>query len=213
MVEGLIDMKYEIVVVGALDTNCYLVYDGESRECAIVDPGAEPAKIIAAVADLELKPVMILNTHGHLDHTGANSDIKAKYRVPLSIHAADAPMLEAASDIEKSLMLDAHHSPPPDRLFAEGVEVLVGGVALRVLHLPGHTPGSVGLLAGKVLFSGDTLFCGGVGRTDLPGGSRKDLQSSIRDKILPLPGETLVLPGHGPWTTVEEEKVSNPFFT
>lgn len=213
MVEGLIVMKYEIVVVGALDTNCYLVYDGESRDCAIVDPGADPAKIIAAVADLELKPMMILNTHGHLDHTGANSDLKAKYRVPLSIHAADAPMLEAVSDIEKSLMLDAHHSPPPDRLFAEGDEIRVGGVLLRVLHLPGHTPGSVGFLTERVLFSGDTLFCGGVGRTDLPGGSRKDLESSIRDKILPLPGETLVLPGHGPWTTVEEEQVSNPFFT
>jgi len=206
-------MKYELVVVGALDTNCYLVYCEETRACAIVDPGAEPGKIFAAVAALELKPALILNTHGHLDHIGANRDMKEKYAVPLYLHAADAGMLEVTEHIELSLLLGARDSPPPDRLLVDGDKITVGRTSLRVLHTPGHTPGSVGFLGNRVFFSGDTLFCGGVGRTDLPGGSWKDLEKSIREKILVLPGETVVLPGHGPWTTVEQETLSNPFFT
>jgi glyoxylase-like metal-dependent hydrolase (beta-lactamase superfamily II) len=206
-------MKYELVVVGGLDTNCYLAYCEESRACAVIDPGAEPEKIFAAVAGLELKPALILNTHGHADHIGANRDMKDKYAIPLWIHAADAGMIKDADHIQVCLVLGGKDSPPPDRLLADGDEVPIGRSSLRVIHTPGHTPGSVGFLGDGILFSGDTLFCGGVGRTDLPGGSWKDLERSIREKILVLPGETLVLPGHGPWTTVEEEKLSNPFFT
>lgn len=206
-------MKYELVVVGALETNCYLVYDEETRECAVIDPGADHEKIVAAIADLELKPVIVLNTHGHVDHIGANSDIVQKYAVPLAMHAADTGMLKVSDYIELSLLLGARNSPAPDRLLAEGDEIAVGRTSLRVLHTPGHTPGSVGFVHGGVLFSGDTLFCGGVGRTDLPGGSWKDLERSIRERILRLPGETVVLPGHGPWTTVEQERSSNPFLT
>lgn len=206
-------MKYEYVVVGALETNCYLVYCEESRACAVIDPGAEPEKIIATVADLELKPVVVLNTHGHVDHIGANSDIVRKYAVPLAIHGADAEMLKVSDYIELSLLLGAKNSPPPDRLLSDGDEIAVGRTSLRVVHTPGHSPGSVGFVHGGVLFSGDTLFCGGVGRTDLPGGSWKDIERSIRERILGLPGETVVLPGHGPRTTVEKERVSNPFLT
>jgi hydroxyacylglutathione hydrolase len=206
-------MKYELVVVGALETNCYLVYCKETRACAVIDPGADPEKIIAAVADLELKPAIVLNTHGHVDHIGGNSDIVKKYAVPLAMHAADTGMLQVSDYIELSLLLGARNSPPPDRLLAEGDEVAFGRVSLRVIHVPGHTPGSIGFVAGGVLFSGDTLFCGGVGRTDLPGGSWKDLERSIRERILTLPEETIVLPGHGPWTTVEQERNSNPFLT
>jgi len=206
-------MKYELVVVGALETNCYLVYCEETRACAVIDPGADPEKIIASVADLELKPAIVLNTHGHVDHIGGNSDIVKKYAVPLAMHAADTGMLQVSDYIELSLLLGARNSPPPDRLLTEGDEVAFGRVSLRVIHVPGHTPGSVGFLGGGVLFSGDTLFCGGVGRTDLPGGSWKDLERSIRERILTLPEETIVLPGHGPWTTVEQERNSNPFLT
>ncbi len=206
-------MKYELVIVGALETNCYLVYCEETRACAVIDPGADPEKIVAAIADLELKPVIVLNTHGHVDHIGGNSDIVRKYRVPLAMHAADTGMLQVSDYIELSLLLGARNSPPPDRLLAEGDEIAVGRITLRVMHLPGHTAGSVGFVAAGVLFSGDTLFCGGVGRTDLPGGSWKDLERSIRERILTLPEETIVLPGHGPWTTVEQERNSNPFLT
>jgi len=206
-------MKYELVVVGALETNCYLVYDEETRECAVIDPGADPEKIISTIADLELKPVIVINTHGHVDHIGANSDIVQKYTVPLAMHAADTGMLQVSDYIELSLLLGARNSPAPDRLLAEGDEVAVGRSSLRVIHTPGHTPGSIGLVHGGFLFSGDTLFCGGVGRTDLPGGSWKDLERSIRERILTLPEETVVLPGHGPHTTVEQERSSNPFLT
>ena len=206
-------MKYEMVVVGALETNCYLVYCEETRDCAVIDPGADPEKIVSTIADLELKPVVVLNTHGHVDHIGANIDIVKKYGVPLGIHAADTGMLQVSDYIELSLLLGAKNSPPPDRLLAEGDEIAVGRKSLRVIHIPGHTPGSVGFVHGGVLFSGDTLFCGGVGRTDLPGGSWKDLERSIRDRILSLPEETIVLPGHGPHTTVEQERSSNPFLT
>jgi glyoxylase-like metal-dependent hydrolase (beta-lactamase superfamily II) len=206
-------MKYELVVVGPLETNCYLVYCEESRTCAIIDPGAEPGKIFAAVAGLELKPALILNTHGHVDHIGANRDMKDKYAIPLYLHAADATMLEVSEHIELSLLLGAKNSPSPDRLLVDGDSIQVGGEALRVVHTPGHTPGSVSFFGDGIFFSGDTLFCGGVGRTDLPGGSWRDLERSIREKILVLPGETVVLPGHGPWTTVEQETLSNPFFT
>ncbi len=206
-------MKYEMVVVGALETNCYLVYCEETRECAVIDPGADHEKIVAAIADLELKPAIVLNTHGHVDHIGANSDIVEKYAVPLAMHKADAGLLQVSDYIELSLLLGARNSPAPNRLLAEGDEVTFGKVSLRVMHIPGHTPGSIGFVEGGVLFSGDTLFCGGVGRTDLPGGSWKDLERSIRDRILTLPAETVVLPGHGPWTTVEQERGSNPFLT
>ena len=117
------------------------------------------------------------------------------------MHAADIGMPQVSDYIELSLLLGAHNSPAPDRLLAEGDEVAVGKTSLRVIHTPGHTPGSIGFVHGGVLFSGDTLFCGGVGRTDLPGGSWKDLERSIRERILSLPEETVVLPGHGPWTT------------
>ena len=206
-------MKYEIVVVGALETNCYLAYCEESRACAIIDPGAEPGKIVRAVAELELKPALILNTHGHVDHIGANREMKDKYGVPLYLHAADAAMLEDPGHLAINLLLGAQDSPAPDRLLADGDEIAVGRSSLRVVHTPGHTPGSVGFLGTGIYFSGDTLFRDGVGRTDLPGGSWKDLEKSIRERILVLPGETVVLPGHGPWTTVEQETLSNPFFT
>ena len=206
-------MKYEMVVVGALETNCYLVYCEETRSCAVIDPGADHEKIIGAVADLELKPVIVLNTHGHVDHIGANSDIIEKYGVPLAMHKADTGLLQVSDYIELSLLLGARNSPAPDRLLAEGDEVRVGNQALRVIHTPGHTPGSIGFLHDGLLFSGDTLFCGGVGRTDLPGGSWKDLERSIRERILTLPEDTIVLPGHGPHTTVGQERGSNPFLT
>jgi glyoxylase-like metal-dependent hydrolase (beta-lactamase superfamily II) len=204
-------MKYEMVVVGALETNCYLVYCEETRVCAVIDPGADHEKIISTIADLELRPAIVLNTHGHVDHVGANTDIVQKYAVPLAMHAADAGMLQVSDHIELSLLLGARNSPPPDRFLAEGDEVAVGRVSLRVIHIPGHTPGSIGFLHGAVLFSGDTIFCGGVGRTDLPGGSWRDIERSIRERILTLPEDTVVLPGHGPRTTVGQERGSIPF--
>jgi hydroxyacylglutathione hydrolase len=206
-------MEYEIVVVGALETNCILAYCPETRACAIVDPGADPELIFSAVAEKDLKPVVILNTHGHVDHIGANRDMKDKYGVPLRIHAADAPMLTGVQNVELGLLLGAKESPAADSFLREGEIVTVGRSSLEVIHTPGHTPGSVSLRGGLLLLSGDTLFCGGVGRTDLPGGSARDLEDSLKHKILTLEDDLRVLPGHGPTTTIGQERASNPFLS
>jgi glyoxylase-like metal-dependent hydrolase (beta-lactamase superfamily II) len=198
-------MRYTIIVVGALETNCYLAYCDETQACAIIDPGAQAELIFPEIYDLGLKPTMIINTHGHIDHVGANRDMKDKFGVPVLIHAGDAAML-GKSQLELSLFLGAKDSPPADKTFADGDEIRIGNGALRVLHTPGHTPGSVSLLADGFLFSGDTLFSEGVGRTDLPGGSQKQLEESIRTKIMTLSDDLVVLPGHGPHTTVGDER-------
>lgn len=204
-------MNYETVVVGALETNCYLMFCDETRECAVIDPGAEPEKILSALSFLDLRPVVMLNTHGHVDHIGANADIKEKYGIPLALHSADLLIFEAGPRMELGLILSARPSPTPDRFLEAGDTIEVGRKKLRVIHTPGHSPGSVSFLGDGILFSGDTLFSGGVGRTDLPGGSQRVLESSIREKIFTLPDDTVVLPGHGPKTTVAEERESNPF--
>ena len=204
-------MKYEHIIVGAIETNCYIVYDDETKECAVIDPGAEVEKIIRIIHQKELKPIMIINTHGHVDHVGANKDLLDEYSVPLLIHSADNPMLDQAGQTELSFFLGAKNSPPADKFLVEGEKVEIGSVQLEIIHTPGHSPGSVSLLGEGILFSGDTLFWGGVGRTDLPGGSWNELVRSIKEKILTLPKDTLVLPGHGPKTTVDQEERQNPF--
>jgi hydroxyacylglutathione hydrolase len=204
-------MKHESVIVGALETNCYIVYCQKTLECAVIDPGAEAEKIIRLIAHMGLKPTALINTHGHVDHVGANRDIKDKFDIPLYIHVADAPMLENVLQTELSFFLGAKESPPPDKFLEEGDEIKIGTVTLLVLHTPGHSPGSVSLIGDGILFSGDTLFFGGVGRTDLPGGSWAELERSIREKIFTLPADTLVLTGHGPTTTVGQEMEFNPF--
>jgi glyoxylase-like metal-dependent hydrolase (beta-lactamase superfamily II) len=205
-------MRYETIVVGALETNCYLVVCEATRECAVIDPGADHELIFLAIAEGELKPVLLINTHGHVDHTGANRDVKEHFGTPILIHAADAPMLGKIQELELSLFLAAKDSPPADRTLKDGDVIRIGRGQLRVLHTPGHSPGSISLLGDGFVLSGDTLFMEGVGRTDLPGGSRPQLVKSIREKLMTLPDETLVLPGHGPHTTIGHERENNPEF-
>ena len=205
-------MKYKNVVVGALETNCYLVYCETTRACAVVDPGADHEQIFLAIAEDELKPVVLVNTHGHVDHTGANRDVKEHFGTPIAIHAADNPMLGKIQQLELSLFLGAKDSPVADRLLKDGDTIKIGAGELRVLHTPGHSPGSISLLGDGFVLSGDTLFNEGVGRTDLPGGSRPQLVKSIREKLMTLPDETLVFPGHGPHTTIGHERENNPEF-
>lgn len=204
-------MKFESVIVGPLETNCYLLYCPETLECAVVDPGAEAPKIFRLVASNALHPVTLLNTHGHIDHIGANRDIKEKFDIPLCIHRDDEPMLKNVLQSELSFFLGAHVSPAPDQYLEDGETIKIGKSSLRVIHTPGHSPGSVSFLGDGFLLSGDTLFFGGVGRTDLPGGSWPELVNSIKTKILTMPDEMPVLPGHGPFTSVGQEKRSNPF--
>jgi hydroxyacylglutathione hydrolase len=204
-------MKFHAVIVGALETNCYLVYCPHTLECAIVDPGADPGRIFLDISRLSLKPVLILNTHGHLDHTGANKDMKERFAAPLLIHAADRGLLDSAEQDELRFLLGAKDSPAADGFLEDGQVLPLGRDSLRVLHTPGHTPGSVCFLGDHFLLSGDTLFFEGVGRTDLPGGSARQLEASIRTKILTLDDSLTVLPGHGPPTSIGQERSNNLF--
>lgn len=200
-----------MVPVGCLETNCYLAYSENSKECAIIDPGADAENITDMIEQHSLKPIMIINTHGHFDHVGANKDIKEKFDIPLLIHPLDVPMLEMVKQAAGLYGIEAENSPPPDKLIHDGDSIEIGKDSLMVIHSPGHSPGSISLHQDSILFSGDTLFCRGVGRTDVPGGSWEALKNSIKTRLLTLPENTLVLPGHGPKTYIGQEKKLNPF--
>jgi len=204
-------MPYETIVVGMMETNCYLVFCGETKECVVVDPGAGGKKILSRIREDDLKPVLLVNTHGHIDHIGANKDILDNFDIPLCIHVSDKELLENAGRSELRFFLAAKESPPPDRFLKDQEVIEFGRSSLKVIHTPGHSEGSISMLEKEFLLSGDTLFCSGVGRTDLPGGNWEKLEQSIREKIFVLPDDTVVLPGHGPMTTVGREKRSNPF--
>ncbi|HHY38244.1 MAG TPA: MBL fold metallo-hydrolase [Clostridia bacterium] len=204
-------MILETVVVGDLGTNCYIVACEKTKEALIIDPGAEPDRIVRLVEKLGVKVVGILNTHGHADHIGADEALRRKLDVPLMIHREDAPLLHSPG---RNLSLwggfDLRISPA-ERLLEEDDEIKVGELTFKVVHTPGHTPGGICLVGHGKAFCGDTLFAGSVGRTDLPGGSWGQLIDSIKKKIMTLADETEVFPGHGPSTTVGEERSSNPF--
>ena len=153
----------------------------------------------------------LVNTHGHLDHISGNAEVKARCNVPLYIHALDRPMLTDATRNLSAFTGEPVLSPDADQTLADGDTLTIGAETLTVLHTPGHTPGSVSFYQSGLLIAGDTLFCGGVGRTDLPGGSEADLLTSIRTKLYSLPDDTTVYSGHGPSTTIGEEKRTNPF--
>jgi glyoxylase-like metal-dependent hydrolase (beta-lactamase superfamily II) len=199
-------------VTGPLETNAYLVADRDTGEALVIDPGGDPAEILAFLAEERLTCRFIVNTHGHFDHISGNRALKSATGASLLVHEDDVPMLTEAVAHARLFMMRAENSPPPDLLLADQGEVRVGSVTLRVLHTPGHSPGGVTLVAPGVAFCGDLVFHGSVGRTDLPGGSERMLLDSIRRHILTLPDDTVLYPGHGPETTVGFEKKQNPFF-
>ena len=194
--------------------NSYLVWRDGAADGVVVDPGFEPDLILDAVRAKKLRVVAVLNTHGHVDHIAGNRAMKAAFPdAPLVIGRGDAGMLtDPRANLSATFGFDVT-SPPADRLVDEADAVEVAGLRFEVLEIPGHSPGHVVFLlreAGVVL-GGDVLFAGSIGRTDFPGGSRPQLVAGIRAKLWPLPDETRVYPGHGPATTVGEEKRSNPF--
>ncbi|WP_025270479.1 MBL fold metallo-hydrolase [Hippea sp. KM1] len=201
------------LITGELEENCYFVFDRSTRECAIIDPGDEPEKIDGVIGEHGLKPRIILNTHYHFDHVGANAFLKEKYNIDLAIHRNDAKPLERAHvDAEIYLLKKQQPSPKPDILLTDGDVISVGSLRLEVLHTPGHTPGSVCFYESseKWLFSGDTLFFESVGRWDFPSGSKDDLLNSIR-RLMKLPDDVVVYPGHGDHTTIGHERAFNPY--
>lgn len=200
---------------GMFFENCQIVWCDAGLEAIVVDPGAwrpqDVQAIVSAIDNTGANVVAIVNTHGHLDHIAANSTLKSRFQAPIWIHAADANMLTDANANGSSLFGLQVSSPPADRLLEDGEVIPLGKSQLTVIATPGHTQGCICLLGDNQLISGDTLFQGGVGRTDLPGGCATTIIESIRSKLLTLPGTTCVYPGHGPSTTIDQEKRGNPF--
>ncbi len=196
---------------GLVNSNIYLVYDEAQRDGIIVDTGGDHQPVTEEIVRRRLKIRYILNTHGHFDHIAANAPLKAVYGVPLGIHPADRKLLLAGGGA--ALFGLAHiPSPPPDLKLTDDLILQVGEWELQVIHTPGHTPGSVCfyLPAERALLTGDTLFAGSVGRTDLPGGNAQQLTASLR-RLLELPPETLIYPGHGRQSTLARELRENPW--
>jgi glyoxylase-like metal-dependent hydrolase (beta-lactamase superfamily II) len=208
----LLAMLIHTFVTGPLETNTYLVADRALSEAMVIDPGGDPAEILAFLAKERLRCTQIVNTHGHFDHISGNKVLKSATGATLLIHEADAPLLSQAAGHARFFNLNAENSPGPDGFLSDREPLKVGKLLLRVLHTPGHTPGGVTIVADGVAFCGDLVFHGSVGRTDLPGGSERVLLDSIRRCILTMPEHTVLYPGHGPETTVGLEKRQNPFF-
>jgi glyoxylase-like metal-dependent hydrolase (beta-lactamase superfamily II) len=204
-------MLIKKLTVGPIMANCFIVGCDQTRQAAVIDPGDEADRILLALAEAKLSVTYIINTHGHFDHVGANRRMHKATGAPILIHALDAPMLSMLSRSAAAWGMSADDSPPPDRTIDEGDAITFGNITFQVLHTPGHTRGGVSLLANRHLFVGDTLFAGSVGRTDFPGGDFDALKSSIQTKLFVLPDDVRVYTGHGPETTIGEEKRHNPF--
>jgi hydroxyacylglutathione hydrolase len=196
-------MKVQVFVVGMLSTNCYVVHDEKTKNAIIIDPGfdspIEAKQLLAYIEKEGLLIKFVVDTHGHDDHIGGNTYLKKKYNIPICIHSKDAEALD-----------DTNKTSPANVLLSEGDTVGFGEEKLKVIHTPGHTLGSICLLNERVVFTGDTLFAGGIGRTDFVGGSDRDMNLSL-GRLQRLPENLIVYPGHGSASTIGAEKSSNPF--
>jgi len=199
------------LAVGPIMANCFILGCEQTLEAAVIDPGDDADRILRALAESKLTVKMIINTHGHFDHVGANKRMKEVTGAPLMIHPLDAPMLDQLSRSASAWGLAADNSPAPDRMLDEGDTITFGRITLTVIHTPGHTPGGISLYTDPHLFVGDTLFAGSIGRTDFPGGSFESLKQSIQQKLFVLEDDVTVHTGHGPATTIGEERRFNPF--
>lgn len=202
-------MRVRRLILGPLETNCWLVDDGAGGAVAVIDPADDAGSILQELGDARVGGIVL--THGHFDHLAAVRALVRATAAPLAVHRSDADAIRTAEGTGGRLFGFDAWAPKADRVLDDGDEVMIGSVRFEVIHTPGHTPGSVCLLAGNHLFSGDTLFAGSVGRTDFPGGDVRAMQRSIA-RLSALPDEVLVHPGHGPDTTIGRERRVNPFF-
>lgn len=207
-------MSIKQLTVGMMGVCCYIVGCAKSGKCAVIDPGGDEERILAEVKKAGLTIESIIATHGHPDHVCGNRRLKEASGAPIVMHEADAAFFARPEVIRYFSMLGLEPSPPADILVVDGDVIDVGDEKLRVIHTPGHTPGGICLYSAPDLFTGDTLFVGGLGRTDFPGGSYDELIASITTRLLSLPPQTVVWPGHGYGgnrSTIGEEQSSNPY--
>ncbi len=204
------DLEIKTLVVGQLEANCYIIYDPGNREAMVVDPGDEPDRILDLITTDNLKVRHIVCTHTHFDHVGAIPELREKTEARIVIHKDEAEIYEAARDMAALWGYDVDPLPPPDIYVTEGDEIKTGSLVFRVMHTPGHSPGGICLYGNGIVITGDTLFAGSVGRTDFPGGDIDLLKGSFK-RLMSLPDDTVVLPGHGPRSTIGREKRENFF--
>lgn len=198
---------------GSFLENTWIVVDEAAAECAIIDPGEEAGLILHKVGETGSRPVAIWLTHAHVDHVMGVPRVAAETGAPVFLHPADRPLYDAAARQAETFGLRLDPLPPPQQAWQHGDTARVGGLEFAVRHVPGHSPGHVALVGHGVVFGGDVLFARSIGRTDLPGGDFATLRASIDREFLSLPDDTVVHSGHGPDTTIGEERRSNPFLT
>jgi glyoxylase-like metal-dependent hydrolase (beta-lactamase superfamily II) len=206
-------MILETVCVGPTQANCYILASARNSPAIIIDPGAEESKIKKILDKHSFLPAFIINTHGHYDHIGCDD----KFDVPVYIHSKDSALLKDPNLNLSGLFALPYQLQSDIRVLEDQDTLELQDLRLKVIHIPGHTPGGIALLmqkpTEKILFTGDSLFCQGIGRSDLAGGDESLLIKSIKERLLTLPGDTIIYPGHGPSSTIAEEKRSNPFLT
>jgi glyoxylase-like metal-dependent hydrolase (beta-lactamase superfamily II) len=210
-------MKVDRLVLGEFENNCYIVRNNDSAtECLVIDTALDVRELPAFLDQHKLSPAAVILTHGHIDHIAGVNALRKKFpSILIYIHKLDSEMLGDA-DVNLSIMAGSSFTAgKADRLIDEGDTIDKAGIRLRVIHTPGHTPGGICLYAEKdgIIFVGDTLFAGSIGRTDFPNGDMKKLIEGIKHKLLVLPDDTVVYPGHGPETTIGREKTDNPFLS
>lgn len=208
-------MDIEQLKVGFMDVFCYIVSCSRTQEALVIDPAGNEERVVERIKEKNLNLKYIVNTHGHADHTCGNAKVKELTNGKIVMHELDDQMFNSAQGQAMARQWGFAPSPPADITVKDGDTVVAGEVSLKVIHTPGHSPGGICLLGDGNLFTGDTLFVGGIGRTDLPGAAMGQFMKAIKERLLELPGETIVWPGHDyglkPSSTIDEEKKGNPW--
>jgi len=203
-------MIIKSLVVGPLESNCYIIADENTREALVIDPGDESDRILGLIHENSLAVKYVVCTHAHFDHVGAVPEIKKETGAKVIIHRYERDIYEHSKEFAALWGYELDHLPDPDMFVSEGDIIKIGNLKFEILHTPGHSPGGICLYGEGILVTGDTLFAGSVGRTDLYGGDEKELRKSFK-RLIGLPQEIKVLPGHGPQSTIFKERVDNFF--